>query len=188
MTKDLNESETEGNYGEFLFRSISVTKYNPKYYGDEGYSRCEWTDYSEIGKTIKGKEFLLSEYIETEGKYILACYLFIKRFVPHINLVYLSQIELEINNLKSTDSDNEKTLEYVAQSIKKGRKIFSLLELGALVQLVLRNHAWFVICLDDSHKIHFGYDYYMYFEKDRELLKSDNKFANDIKKIGLFLR
>lgn len=184
MTKVCKESENDKIYGEFLFRSVAVTKYNTKYYSENGYTKEDWTDYSDIGITFNRKVLLFSEYSEMETRYILACYVFIKHYVPKLKYITISLLEKYRLKL----GDNDEGFNSIIKSIRKGKYIFLLTDLSLLVQLVLRNQAWFVIDLDDTHKIHFGYDYYMYFEYDRNILLNDKKFRNEIKKIGLFVR
>ena len=50
---------------------LRITKYDPKNRDHNGwYIRDEWTDYSDIGKSLEGKALTRDEYLQVESAYI----------------------------------------------------------------------------------------------------------------------
>ncbi len=185
MTKILREQEIN-DYGDFLFRSISIAKYNTAYYANEGYSLKEWTSYHDVGGHFLGKKFTLAEYIEVEGRYIQVCKIFVNRFLPETKAISISHFE-KIIQAKNELHENDRYLWDTLNKLISGKINFDLNLISQLIEIVLRGYAWFVINLNDDFKIHFGYDYYMYFESISIDLKS-NTIVNDILKMDLFVR
>jgi len=121
-----------------------ITKYNPALRDEKGaYPRDEWTCFSEIGKTFKGKFFTKKDYLKVEAAYIDAA---------------LKLIEADgASGLRACD---------IEELIKGTRKpdeqeMLPLPGLRSVCQAVLRNRYWCRL-EDEGRFIHFGWDYYLY--------------------------
>jgi hypothetical protein len=155
-----------------------VTKYNPDNRDDDGsYKLDEWTSISDIGKEFNGIRFDYQDYIAIEDKYISA----ILEFCNYFNIQ-----ELEIKNLELHDQDTwdkySLGLKETFQEIKE-KRIISKQELENIGRLILREYFW---CdLENKDKgIHFGYDYYMYFDTGTKI---PEELKNKIREIGLYV-
>lgn len=123
-----------GNMNEYR-----ITKYNPEKRNELGHylDRNEWTEFSDVGKSVTLKEYELVEaaYISTA-----------------IDLV--SHSELSGLSIKSLEDYQNKC------SYKDGDFI-PLIDLEGVVRSLLRGEFWCML-ESDSAFIHIGYDYYMY--------------------------
>lgn len=155
-----------------------ITKYNPANRDENGaYKLDEWTSISDIGKEFNGTPFDYQDYISTEDKYISA----ILEFCNYFNIQ-----EFEIKNLELYDQD---TWDKYSLGLKetfegiKNKKIILKQELVNIARLILREYFW---CdLENKDKgIHFGYDYYMYFDTGTKMPK---ELKNKIEIIGLYV-
>jgi hypothetical protein len=159
--------------------SYRITKYNPDNRDEKGvYVVVEWTSFSDIGKDFNGTEFTYQDYITTEDKYIAS----IQEFCNYFKIE-----EFEIKNLEFYDSDTWDKYSLELKETHKGlrdKKRVSKEELDNLARLILREYAW---CdLESKEKgIHFGYDYYMYFDNGAEM---PDELKSKIEKIGLYTK
>jgi hypothetical protein len=155
-----------------------VTKYNPKNRDEKGaYQVDEWTSISDIGKEFNRIRFTFQEYISVENKYILSILEF---------CTYFGIEEFEIKNLELHDPniwdeysmDLKGTYERV-----KNKNLISNADIQNLARLILREYLW---CdLENNGKgIHFGYDYYMYFDTGKTI---PEELKARIEIIGLYV-
>lgn len=49
-----------------------IYKYRPEYYGEDGYTLNEWTDFCDIGKTFYDGILTKEEYLKWENRYLSA--------------------------------------------------------------------------------------------------------------------
>jgi hypothetical protein len=155
-----------------------ITKYNPENREENGsYKSDEWTSISDIGKDFNGIKFEYPDYISTEDKYISAILEFCNYFDIH---------DFEIRNLELREP---KTWDKYSLDLResfeelKGKKTILKKELGNIARLILREYLW---CdLENNDKgIHFGYDYYMYFNTGTKI---PQELKNKIEIIGLYV-
>ena len=148
-------------------RSFRITKYNPSYRNNEGeYIKEDWTSISDIGKIFCNKEFSAKDYFTTENMYIDS----ILKVMNYIKLDKLEVAGLEKNFSYEEDvsSYREKykehypeEMEYIFESICDTKNLYTK-EVEMISRLILREHIWCKLQIENVMFLHFGYDYYMY--------------------------
>lgn len=149
-----------------------ISKYNPKFRDENGfYSKNEWTDYSDIGKTFEGKLFTEQEYLNVEKSYISAidsfmdCLQLDKLQVTHLigHGLYKDQMLIEGILIKNNEWYDKDLIKFIAQANLRN-KLNCRLESSSLI-------------------VRFSWDYYL-------IIGSLNKCPQAMEKIsqsGLFV-
>lgn len=119
-----------------------VTKYDPQYRQNGVYTKEEWTDFSDVGRTFDGVPLTLQEYERVEQQHID----FLTELVSRE-----AALPLTIDSLEIYGSDCH---------WQNGQQI-TRAELPSLLRDILRCDCWCRLTSADFF-IHFGYDYYMY--------------------------
>jgi hypothetical protein len=159
-------------------KSYRISKYNPDNRDGSGlYKVDEWTSFSDIGKEFNGVLFTLQEYISMEDKYVSAVLEFCSYF--EIKMIQINNLELYSSDIWDKDSVN---LKETCEKLKYG-KIFFIAEIENLVRLILREYLWCDLEINDKW-IHFGYDFYMYFETGAKI---PEELKIKIQKTGLYI-
>jgi hypothetical protein len=148
------------------FKAKAVTKYNPDYYNAEGnYSLEEWTSYSDIGKrndTVNQCILTKERYLEVENSYVEA----VKLFISEIGATKILLVELyKTSGLEDFQRHHDEVL--YTQYVQLEAKEYAVSNIDGIIRLALREYIQVTIELITSKMdcaIHFGYDYYMYFE------------------------
>jgi hypothetical protein len=159
--------------------SYRITKYNPDNRDENGqYKVDEWTSMSDIGKEFNGTKFTYQDYISTEDKYIASIQAFCN---------YFKVEEFEIKNLEFHDSNTwdeySLGLKETHEGLRDMRRV-SKKELDNVARLILREYVWCDLG-NKERGIHFGYDYYMYFDNG---IKMPDELKVKIEKIGLYTK
>lgn len=164
-------------------KAKSVTKYPNQLYDINGiYTGKEWTSYSDINKenNLLGTPLTKAEYLDVENSYIEAVKLFAeKNLTQEIIIFDLYKHSNESDFLKN--GDNELYDFYLKlNTINK----ISIAELGNLIKLILREYieCSLIINIKNNSYVYFGYEFYMYFVSDDNLLELENDICN----LGLF--
>ncbi|HEY3403190.1 MAG TPA: hypothetical protein VGK59_07375, partial [Ohtaekwangia sp.] len=155
-----------------------ITKYNPDNRDETGaYKVDEWTSISDIGKDLNGKRVTYADYISIEDKYILA----IQTFCDYFDIKELEIKNLETHNSKAWDKDSL-DLKGAYEKLRDNKSV-SGTDIHSLARLILREYLW---CdLERNEKgIHFGYDYYMYFDIGTRM---QEELKVKIQDIGLYV-
>jgi len=166
---------------EWRFTAKSVTKYNPIYRDEEGYyTKEEWIGFFQLGKNINGELLTFDLYLETESKYITAA----KWFFQFHGCSHIIIKNVEKNDFSDYQQSDKEHLLEVYNLIKEGFSL-SIDDLDNVIKLILRELAWAeLICSqDESIAVRFGYDFYMYFNSNRDL----NTLIERINKLGLYV-
>lgn len=128
--------------------SVRITKYDPRNRDANGHYTLvdEWTSISDVGKSFQGKILTMEQYLAIEEKYIQAVEVLLqKNWSSDIAIV-----------------DLENHRDETAMDLSEGKTISRTL-ISDLVKLILREKVWGRLVANNQFKIHFGYDYYMYF-------------------------
>ena len=165
-----------------------ITKYNPVNRDNFGkYMKDEWTSISDIGKIYEASEFTIKEYYSTESKYIDA----ILNFTKYLNLDKLEVTSLEKNFSYKDDVScyEEKYKEYYTDEMEQifdnvcNGVYLNVHEVEVLCRLILREHIWCKLEIENVMFVHFGYDYYMYVGVYSECIGA----IEEIRDSGLFV-
>ena len=144
-------------------RSLRVTKYDPAKRDNKGaYTSTEWTEYSDVGKSVTHEE-----YESVERKYIMALETLLKSC--DIQTLRITGLEDNWNKCPYTDNQQITTDDF-----------------GGAFKDVLRAKYW---CLFESDLayVHFGYDYYSYIgiphisNADLDVITKNGLFVEDYK-------
>lgn len=119
-----------------------ITKYDPRYRLNGAYTKEEWTDVSDVGRTFDGVPLTLQEYERVEQQHI--------DFLVTL-AVREGAFPLTIDSLEIHGSD---------LAWRDGQQI-GRHELPLLLRDILHCDCWCRLTSADFF-IHFGYDYYMY--------------------------
>jgi hypothetical protein len=150
-----------------------ITKYNPLYRDRQGsYLMDEWTCYSDIGKSFKGKEFTIQEYLRTEESYIKAVML----FMSFMKLVSLRIRFLEHDGLRIKKYNDDGKKEIINNEYVQGN------DLKRIIRLILRNVIWCRLEAEGM-SLYFSHDLYMYITS----VNPCNSVIAEIEKNGLFV-
>lgn len=135
-------------------KSWRVTKYNPAHRDAQGkFSSAEWTSVHDVGKFFGGKELTVDEYLRMENAYIDT----IVDFCTDAGCLSLTVRDAEqagpIPNVLG------EVLLVPPAPLSK----VSCDDLPIVIRSCLREIFWCRLeAEDESFKIHFGYDYYVY--------------------------
>ncbi|MDB5203566.1 MAG: hypothetical protein JWQ27_2975 [Ferruginibacter sp.] len=160
------------------YTAKSITKYDPAFRNDKGvYLRSEWTSYKDIGERFNQVLFTKDDYIKTEQHYIEA----VKLFFEFHSCEYFGLENLEIYNAKALENIDEIKLHLHVNQIN----VFKIKDIPQIVQLILREVIWgeLISRFDNEIAVRFGYDFYMYFNSDRDI----SSLLEKIKQIGLYI-
>lgn len=140
---------------------LKISKYNPASRGinDRYISNNEWTSLSDIEK----KKMTMSEYIETENKYVTFAKSILDR--SKIRTLYVKDLEVNIPNTPVYIADG--SLIFIESLYEK--KDLSEDQIDWAIRCALRELIWCKLVGKNSFYIHFGYDYYMYIGGDFNL-------------------
>ncbi|NOT91210.1 hypothetical protein [Ferruginibacter sp.] len=163
------------------FKTKSITKYNPLYRDENGnFTKNEWIVFFQIGVVFDERVLTFESYLEVEDKYIKAILLFFK--FHNTSKIILNS--LEKNSFPEYPYEDKKELLLVYNKLNENHHITQN-ELPIVAKLILRNLIWAEL-FDNASKeiaIRFGYDFYMYFNSNKNL---DILFP-EIEKIGLYV-
>jgi hypothetical protein len=142
-----------------------VTKYDPRFRRPDGtYSRKEWDDIADIGRSFDGRVFELAEYLRVEDCYVRS----VAAFMKAVGLKKLRVVDLETYPPPKRSSRPpriaEENLIHVG-SVKEGLEV-SGDDLDWVVRLVLRSALWCRLEGAGGFYVHFSWDYYMYIGSD----------------------
>ncbi len=168
---------------DWVYYSVAVSKYNPKYRDENGdYKRDEWMGYSEIGDIFQGKEFNYDEYLEIELKYIKAAKLFLE--YEKCNSLIVMDLENYIDEGKFLNQDKDLVPFY--NSLEEG-KIISVDSLEIIMKIMLRGYVWCNLICQDKEKTSLRYssDFYLFLVSQNNLKVSILK--QKIVELGLFM-
>ncbi len=136
-----------------------VTKYNPKHRNKNGnYEKEEWTDFSDVGKSVTKKDYEL-----IEKTYIRAAHEFME--FAHVS------------DLKVTDLES-----YNGLAKFKDGQIIPLESIETIIRPILRHQIWCRLTNENGF-VHFGYDYYMYIG----VIAFNKGTISKIEALGLFV-
>ena len=160
-----------------------VTKYNPQYRNQKGvYTKEEWTDVADIGKTFQGEVFTLENYLKTEKTYITA----IKNFWQASNLNSLEITNLELYPVKNLiyegiDLAIPDTYRKYFQQLQSQFIFFS--DIADMSRLIMRGLLWAKLEAQEAFYLHFGYDFYMYIGSTNDCYQA----IQETTELGLFV-
>lgn len=136
-----------------------VTKYNPAFRDKNGIYTLtdDWTCPSEIGNTINGKPFTMTEYQRVEKAYLDS----VQKFMEESNTDSLTISEIEYY---LTEEDRKSPLykEEFEQLSLQNHSAVTTNEVRLICQMILRNFLWCNLDHKDEFFVKFGWDYYMY--------------------------
>lgn len=142
-----------------------ITKYNPAYRNERGiYINDEWTAYSDIGKSFKGKILTEDEYLRYENLYIDS----IIKLMRASNIYILSISELEV---------------YDENIQLKNGIILSIDDITKVIKSILRERIWCKLTYVNEFYVHFGYDFNMYVGSN----KPSDDVLHEIRRSELFV-
>lgn len=124
-----------------------ISKYNPLYRNKYAYTKCEWTEYSDIGRYFEGNRFTLKEYLIVE-----------KRYIDCISDL-LSALKIKQMNVLCYEPIS--LTERMKSIIAKPSELYSHNYILSFSRKCLRNKLWAKLETPEC-SIHFGYDYYLY--------------------------
>lgn len=161
--------------------ATAITKYDPSYRDENGYYVGEdWTSISDIGESFNGKILTFDRYKEIEERYVVAARWF---FEFHgCKRMIVRNLEKRFDDSYKYADKNE--LLDVYNKLAEGT-VFDFTILATIVKLFLRELAWAeLICqTNENSAVRFGYDYYMYFNSDKDM----RSLFENIRKTGLFV-
>ncbi len=153
-----------------------ISKYNPEI--DCSY---EWTSITDVGD--KRYNLTVDEYLHYEKLYIQSLMMLIEdnrnnnvcieKFerIPQRTESFFRKYSIDKSVINIYEKDYQSI---VYQSLYDGRREFQYSDIPALVRIMLREEAWFVI-VTDYYKIDVGYDFYIHIYTEKLLnLKSYN--------------
>lgn len=145
-----------------------ISKYNPENYSDE------WTSITDVGD--KRYNLTVDEYLYYEELYIQSLMTVISDYAESVvRIENFEEIPERTGNFadKSVMNIYEKDYQSIIyKSLYNGRREFQYSDIPALVRIMLREEAWFII-ETFRYKIDVGYDLYIHIHTDG-FLKSDN--------------
>lgn len=177
---------------EWRYTAHSVVKYKPEYYSEKGYyTKEEWGCMGYVGRVYDNHLLTLDEYLEVEQKYINA----VTRIMVLTNCSYLTVSFLGDTVPRTKDSirkmlseknrffQYDKVLYDSFMDLVEGKRIY-IANIPYVVSLNLRGYTYTALTnLQKGLEIHFGYDYYMYFNTKLPI----DIVREEIHKIGLHL-
>ena len=170
--------------GEWRYTAVSITKYDPLYRDDLGhYTKDEWTSISDIGKTLEGETLTLAEYLKIEESYVCAALMFAAHVEAKSFKILRYSFFFPTVKKGEFKKRNDEDLWPFFRDVNFTEN-YNLKLLPYCVKLSLREWGHFSIKLNDKNKstIHFGYDYYMYFNSNKDF----TTIYDNIKALGLF--
>ncbi|MCM1507274.1 MAG: hypothetical protein NC177_09105 [Ruminococcus flavefaciens] len=145
-----------------------ISKYNPKSYSDE------WTSVTDVGD--KRYNLTIGEYLRYEELYIQSLMTVINDDIKSIvRIENFEEIQKRTGSFADKSVMNIYEKDYqsgIYKSLYNGVHEFEYSDILALVKIMLREEAWFVI-VTDRYKIDVGYDYYIHIHTEG-FLKPDN--------------
>ncbi|MDE6539456.1 MAG: hypothetical protein K2K66_04635 [Ruminococcus sp.] len=150
-----------------------ISKYNPENYSDE------WTSITDVGD--KRYNLTIDEYLHYEKLYIQSLMTIINNDTKSSVRIenFEEKMQWTDKMFKKYDIDKSVISIYkkdyqsiIYKSLYDGRCEFQYSDIPALVKIMLREEAWFVI-ITDRYKIDVGYDYYIHIYTEG-FLKPDN--------------
>lgn len=176
----------------WLYTAHSVVKYKPENYNEKGhYTKEEWGCMGDVGRIYDGHLVTLDEYLEVEQQYVDAAV----KIMELVNCKYLTVTFLgdTVRSTKSSIRDMlskknrflsyDKMLYDSYMGLVEGKRIY-VADIPSVVRLNLREYTNTTLTnLKKSLEIHFGYDYYMFFNTKFSI----DILREEIRKIGLYL-
>lgn len=166
---------------EWRYTAKSVTKYNPAFRDDEGhYKKEEWVGFFQVGKRINGELLTFDLYSEAENKYITA----VKWFFQLHNCTCITLKSVEKKDIADYQHADKDQLLKVYNLIDEGFSL-SIDDIDSVIKLILRELVWAELFCKQEELIavRFGYDFYMYFNSNRNI----DALSERITKLGLFV-
>ena len=157
---------------EWRLNAFTIVKYITEGYNHNGnYIFDEWTSYSDICKVYDGSVLTKDIYLLFEERYIKAARLFLE-FVNAENFV-LS--DLNKYSTKKTFKKKDDLVLWNAYESLKNNEVFNVIQLPEIIKIVLREYAQLSIIINDNFNstIHFGFDYYMYFDSKKKFVMTN---------------
>lgn len=176
----------------WLYTAHLVVKYKPENYNEKGhYTKDEWGSMGDVGRVYDGHLVTLDEYLEVEQQYVDA----VVKIMELVSCKYLTVTFLgdTVRSTKSSIRDMlskknrflsyDKVLYDSYMGLVEGKRIY-VADIPSVVRLNLREYTNTTLTnLKKGLEIHFGYDYYMYFNTKLPI----GILREEIRKIGLYL-
>jgi len=163
------------------YTAKSITKYNPAFRDENGhYKKNEWIGFLQIGEEFEDGILSFDMYLETEKKYVQSATLFFE--FHECRQVALRGVEkYGFSDYKYEDKDE---LISFYKSLHEGQLV-ALNDLDKVVKLILRELLWAECFCSSSDNIvlRFSYDFYMFFNSDKDM----STLFNNIMKLGLYI-
>lgn len=154
-----------------------ITKYDPLNRNEKGhYLYDDWTEISDIGKTMEGELVTVEKYLDVEADYINA----VTQILKENKIEYLRVIGFDKSSLKYWNKKNKEKWfhrhEFETINLFEDKQV-TIEEIEIICQMIFRNYFHCSLEIMDKVYIHFGYDMYMYVGTSNisnELLKKLN--------------
>lgn len=142
-----------------------ISKYNPEKHSDE------WTSITDVGN--KRYNLTINEYLRYEDLYIKSLMILISNDVKsNIRIENFEKIPKNFTNKSVRDIYDKDYDSMIYKSLYAGKREFEYSDIPALMRIMLREEAWFVI-ETFRYKIDVGYDLYIHIHTEG-FLKPDN--------------
>jgi hypothetical protein len=180
--KDINSNLNSTLMDEgWRYKAVSITKYDPIFRNEKGhYTKDEWVGFFQIGKIFEDGKLTFESYKQMEGKYIQAVVAFFQ--FHQCDEIILRDIEKY--DISGYEYEDKAELSEFIDSISE-EKTLLVSDISMLVKGILRELFWAeIFCMNsDTIACRFGYDFYMYFNSERDM----NDLFVEIKELGLYV-
>lgn len=166
----------------WVYNAKVITKYNPIYYDDGKYLNDEWTSHSDVGRIFNGNIFTIDEYINVEFAYLLS----VRKFMEFVQSDKLVAKDVHKNSsFTNMCRKRDYDLYMLCKELKNNLTITGE-NINLILKLVLREYVQVTLLVDKDTEsyVHFGYDYYMYFNSNENI----DEIKKYISSLGLFMR
>lgn len=159
-----------------------IVKYNPEYYENSIYTNNEWTEFCDIGRAFDGKRLSVSEYLQTERKYIdVILRILCQSHIKYMSIAYYcgpyfwKGMRLETESREYYDRNQE--------SFRVGKRIH-ITKLRPVLALMIRGICAFTF-VNEKHKTQFemGYDLYLHMHSELSI----SELTEIVNHCGLFI-
>lgn len=177
---------------EWRYTTHSVVKYNPECFkGKSHFTKNQWICMKDVGQVIGGHLVTLDEYLDVEQKYVDSVIKIMELTdCKYLTVSYMEdtiqttkESILEMLDRKNPFLQYDKLLYNSYMKLYEGRR-FDVIGIPDIIRLNLRGYTYTALTnLQKGLEIHFGFDYYMYFNTKFPI----DILREEIRKIGLYL-
>lgn len=177
---------------EWRYTAHEVVKYKPENYNEKGhYTKSEWTGRWCVGRVFDGHLVTLDEYLDVEQKYVVSVVKIMELTrCKYLTVSYMEDTVqttkesiMEMLDIKNPFLQHDKLLYNSYMKLYEGKR-FNKTEIPDIIRLNLRGYTSTALTnLQKGLEIHFGFDYYMYFNTKFSI----DILREEIRKIGLYL-